>query len=197
LIPYSPLDSIRWSEVTFKKWTSLSYKVNKPHQLDLSNGGGSPARDINRTTEVAGLAGGRRVFHYQTDPAQGMLYLQDKNIAGIVQKKDLNERSAPAALVKDTIYPEDWIPADARTRIGDELYKIHPKAMSTTRVREFAQPDYLNRRKMILHYETQGGSRVVLRGTDENCNSIYVVLDRYERPYVWSRSSPDAGVYEE
>jgi hypothetical protein len=195
LIPYSPLDSIRWSEVTFEKWTSLSYKVNKPHQLELSNGGGSPARDINRTTEVAGLAGGRRVFHYQADTAQQMLYLQDKNIAGIVQKKDLNERSAPDELVKDTIYPENWISAAARNRIGGELYKIHPKAMSTTRIREFAQPDYLNRRKMILHYETQDGSRVVLRGTDENRDSIYVVLDRYERPYALSRSSLEAGAY--
>jgi hypothetical protein len=124
-----------------------------------------------------------------------MLYLQDKNIAGIVQKKDLNERSAPDELVKDTIYPENWISAAARNRIGGELYKIHPKAMSTTRIREFAQPDYLNRRKMILHYETQDGSRVVLRGTDENRDSIYVVLDRYERPYALSRSSLEAGAY--
>jgi hypothetical protein len=196
LIPYSPLGSTRWSEVTFEKWTSLSYKVNRPQQLDLSNGGGSPARDINRTTEVAGLAGGRRVFHYQADPVAGMLYLQDKNIAGIVKKKDLNERSAPAESVKDSIYPPDWIPAEARARMGDELYKIHPKAMSTTRIREFAQPDHLNRRKMVLHYETKDGSRIILRGTDENRDSIYVVLDRYERPYALSRSSLEAGEYD-
>ncbi len=195
-IPYSPLDSIRWSEVTFEKWTSLSFKVNKSNEIDLSNGGGSPARDINRTTEVAGLAGGRRVFHYQADTINKILYLQDKNIVSLVEKKDLNERRKPVQ-ARDAIYPENWIPAEAKINIGDELYKIDPGAMSATRIREFQEPDYLNRKKMILAYQTiDKGARVILTGTDENRDSLYIVLDRIYRPYTLSGSNLVAGDYE-
>src|SRR5690606_36683907 len=44
LIPFSPLDSVRWQHVTFEDWTTLTFKANKPVILDLSNGGGSPMR---------------------------------------------------------------------------------------------------------------------------------------------------------
>ncbi len=61
-LPFSPIDSLRWQQVTFEKWTTLTYKVNKPTLIDLSNGGGDPQKDINRTFELSGMGGGRRVF---------------------------------------------------------------------------------------------------------------------------------------
>ncbi|GAB2788624.1 hypothetical protein GCM10027275_36930 [Rhabdobacter roseus] len=79
LIPYAPLDTVRWQQATFEKWTTLTFKVNKPVDLDLSNGGGSPMRDINRTFELTGVAGGQRVFYYEADTINQVLYLQDKN----------------------------------------------------------------------------------------------------------------------
>ena len=78
IIPYSPQDSLRWQEVTFEKWTTLTFKQNKAVPLDLSNGGGSPMRDINRTFEIAGVGGGRRVFYYEADTVNHILYLKDK-----------------------------------------------------------------------------------------------------------------------
>jgi len=78
VIPYSPQDSLRWQEVTFEKWTTLTYKQNRSVPLDLSNGGGSPMRDINRTFEIAGVGGGRRVFYYEADTVNDILYLKDK-----------------------------------------------------------------------------------------------------------------------
>ncbi|WP_276483653.1 hypothetical protein [Paraflavitalea pollutisoli] len=78
LLPYSPTDTVRWQEATFEDWTTLTFRVNKPTPLDLSNGGGDPQRDINRTFEVSGVAGGQRVFHYQADEVTQTLYLQDK-----------------------------------------------------------------------------------------------------------------------
>jgi hypothetical protein len=196
VIPYAPLDSIRWSEVTFEKWTSLSFKVNKPVQIDLSNGGGSPAMDIHRTTEVAGLAGGRRVFYYQADTVKQILYLQDKNIAGI-KAGDLNERRVPDKILKDSIYPADWIPKESLAAIGNELYKINPKAMSTTRIREYEAGDkFKNRNKMILHYQIiDGGTQVILSGTNEKRDSVYIVLNRINRRYTLTPSKLDAGVY--
>lgn len=197
ILPYSPLDTIRWSEVTFEKWTSLSFKVNKAVQIDLSNGGGSPAMDIHRTTEVAGLACGRRVFYYQADTVQHILYLQDKNIASLRPGSDLNERRSPDKDLKDTIYAADWIPKQSLAVIGDELYKINPKAMSTTRVREYKVGDkFKNRNKMILHYQIiDGGARVLLEGTNEKKDSVYIVLDRTDRKYILTPSKLDAGVY--
>ena len=77
-IPYSPLDTLGWHEVEFEKWSSLSFTMNRPTPLDLSNGGGDPQRDVNRTFEVTGVAGGRRVFHYYADTVDKVLYLEDK-----------------------------------------------------------------------------------------------------------------------
>lgn len=195
-IPYAPLDSIRWSEVTFEKWTSLSFKANKKVQIDLSNGGGSPAMDIHRTTEVAGLAGGRRVFYYQADTVRQILYLQDKNIASL-KAGDLNERRAPDKILKDTVYPANWISKQSLAVIGDELYKINPKAMSTTRIREYQTGDkFKNRRKMILQYQIiDGGKQVILSGTNESRDSVYIVLNRTDRTYLLAPGRLDAGVY--
>src|SRR6478735_4909084 len=39
---------------------------------------GAPQRDLNRTFEIAGVAGGRKVFHYLADTIAHVLYLQDK-----------------------------------------------------------------------------------------------------------------------
>src|SRR6478609_1898180 len=96
VIPYSPLDSVRWQEVTFENWSTLSYKVNKKVLLDLSNGGGAPQRDLNRTFEIAGVAGGRKVFHYLADTIDNVLYLQDKGPSNARRGGDGAEGGAQA-----------------------------------------------------------------------------------------------------
>jgi hypothetical protein len=78
VIPYSPVDSLGWHEVEFENWSSISFTVNKATPLDLSNGGGAPQQDVNRTFEITGVAGGRRVFHYYADTVDKVLYLEDK-----------------------------------------------------------------------------------------------------------------------
>lgn len=156
IIPYSPLDSIRWQEATFENWTTLTYRVNKPTPLDLSNGGGDPQRDINRTFEISGVAGGQRVFHYQADQVDKVLYLQDKYkptpdrrnraagvggdggteknlaaIAGTAERSAASSKPAPK---------ENWIPATAMAHIGNEVYKIDNRVLTTRRLRAFAEP---------------------------------------------------------
>jgi hypothetical protein len=197
-LPYSPLDTVRWQEVTFEKWTSLSYKVNKANVLDLSNGGGSPMRDINRTFELTGVAGGRRVFYYEADTIDQTLYLQDKNTAALRRNEGegqpRNERGGRREKVKpDTT----WISAEVRARLGDEDARVEDIARSARRTRGIPaeKAREVNRKKMILHYETADGKRVTLRGVNENNDSIYVVLDRADRQYSLSKSSLDAGKY--
>ncbi len=214
VIPYDPLDPVRWQQATFEKWTTLTFKVNRPTPLDLSNGGGDPQRDINRTFEVSGVGGGQRVFHYYADPVNRVLYLQDKykdvpdrrnRVAGVGgdggTDRNLNGNATSAPQVAKTqaatAVPGDWIPAAAWRNIGSEVDMIDPRAASARRDREFAQaPRNEKRNRMVLHYETTDGSRVILRGTDERRDSIFVVLDRVDRKYALSKSTLEAGKYE-
>lgn len=187
LIPYSPLDSIRWQEATFEDWTTLTFRINKPIPLDLSNGS-KFQRDINRTFELSGVAGGQRVFHYYADEVNKTLYLQDKNIFNTLPSASKNPKEANA--------PDDWIPKAALANIGNEINKIDPRAASTRRAREFANaPKNERRNRMVLHYDTKDGTRVIFSGINENMDSIYVVLDRTDRKYTLSKSNLQAGKY--
>ena len=204
-IPYSPFDTVRWQEATFEKWSSLSFKVNKPIQLDLSNGGGAPMRDINRTFELTGVAGGRRVFYYDADTVNNVLYLQDKNTAsnrrprmreGIrLNAAGGDKQSLNAKEIQDR--NQSWIPPSALAVIGNEDLKIDERARSSRRTRgiEKESKEKINRARMILNYSTTDGNRVVLSGINENKDSIFVVLDRADKKYTLSKSTLVAGMY--
>ncbi len=193
VIPYNPLDTVRWQEATFENWTTLTFKVNHPVLVDPSNGGGSPMKDIQRTFEISGVAGGQRAFHYYADTVDHVLYLQDKNIMTAKRGKggDAGENNGPEGKKEDI-----WISKTAWQHIGDEKKKIDPRAWSTRRDREFAKKGPEPKRKrMELQYDTLDGSRVILSGTNEHQDSIYVVLDRYKRKYVLQPSTLSAGKY--
>ncbi|KLT67233.1 hypothetical protein [Pedobacter sp. BMA] len=189
-IPYNPLDSTRWQEATFENWSTLTFRVNRPVLVDPSNGGGSPMRDIQRTFEISGVAGGQRAFHYYADTLDKVLYLQDKNVMAL-----RNVKTADTSGIKDSS-SVNWISQSAWKNIGDENKMIDRWAWSTRRDREFAEkPRDLKRNRMVLKYQTTDGSSIILYGKNENSDSIYVVLNRYERKYVLPKSSLNAGKY--
>jgi hypothetical protein len=223
VVPYSPLDSLGWHEVEFEKWSSLSYTVNRPTPLDLSNGGGDPQRDVNRNFEITGVAGGRRVFHYYADTVDRVLYLEDKykaipdrrnRAAGIGGDVSLRASVGGGAAqgrgrrkgagsydagvergVKGRL-DSNWIPAAALAHIGKEVDQIDPRAASTRRDREYAQAKWEKRNRMVLHYDTiNNGDRVILSGIDERKDSVYIVLDRVNKNYALTESSLQAGKY--
>lgn len=191
VIPFNPLDSTRWQEATFENWTTLTFKINRPVLIDPSNGGGSPMRDIQRTFEISGVAGGQRAFHYYADTVDKVLYLQDKNVMA------LRGGRKGADKAKEVTPKEDnWISKMAWQHIGDENKMIDKAAWSTRRDREFAEkPREVKRHRMVLKYDTTDGSRVILSGINERKDSIYVVLDRYDRQYVLPKSTLNAGKY--
>lgn len=212
VIPYSPLDSVRWQEVTFEKWSSMTFTVNRPTPLDLSNGGGDPQRDVNRNFEVSGVGGGRRVFHYYPDEVNHTIYLEDKykpipdrrnRTAGVGGDGGTDRNSGSTidleretAKKKESRKPDEWISKNARANIVDERVKIDPRAATARRDREFAEtPKNEKRKHMILKYETNDGSRIILSGIDENRDSVYVVLDRINKPYTLTDSKLQAGKY--
>ncbi|WP_236648668.1 hypothetical protein [Spirosoma sp. 209] len=204
-IPYSLTDSTRWQEATFENWSTLTFKVNRPARLDLSNGGGAPMRDLNRTFEVTGVAGGQRVFYYDADTLNQTLYLQDKvrlngprdDAPGAGNPGESGTRRKERAKNPNAISEKQWIPAPARATIGDEFTKVHPLVQTTRRRRGLVEESKpAERKRMILRYQTTDGQRVVLTGIDERKDSIYVVLDRITRPYALTESTLKAGRYD-
>ncbi|GAB3720847.1 hypothetical protein [Spirosoma lituiforme] len=205
-IPYSPVDSVRWQEATFENWSTLTFRVNRAVPLDLSNGGGSPMRDLNRTFELTGVAGGQRVFYYDADPISQTLYLQDKYRPATGRRGEGGESSEDSAKKKQTPKStatsgkpaESWIPASALAHIGPEDTKIESVARTTRRtkgIQSEARQEDGTRKRMILNYQTTDGSRVVLTGINENKDSVYIVLDRINRQYALSKSTLNAGTY--
>jgi hypothetical protein len=206
VIPFNPLDTVRWQEATFEKWTSLTFRVNKPHPLDLGNGGGDPQRDINRTFELTGTAGGQRVYHYFADTINKVLYLQDKYKAVADRRNRAAGAGEGGAITSGHVEPEiktassdpNWISKEAWANIGEEVSKIDEKAASTRRNREFAEykGKFDKRNRMTLKYSVADDNKIVLTGMNESNDSIYVVLQKIERDYLLSESSLSAGKYD-
>lgn len=86
VIPYSSLDSLRWQDVTFERWSTISYTVFNTFNIHGEAGRGKQFKDVDRTYESAGTGGGRRHYYYEADTVKHTLTLFNKN------KKYVNER---------------------------------------------------------------------------------------------------------
>ena len=122
LVAYSPLDSLRWQNVTFEKWSTISYSVFNTFLIHGEAGRGKQVKDVDRAYESAGTGGGRRHFYYEADTINKVLTLYNKN----------------------------------------KVYKDE---------------------RQILHYERPSATRILLKGINENKDSIYVVLDKKDKKY--------------
>ncbi|MBE9600832.1 hypothetical protein [Pedobacter sp. MC2016-24] len=98
-IPYSPIDSVRWQNVVLEKWSTLVYKVYKPFSISLANGTPNP-KDIDRSYELAGIAGGRKFLYYQADTVKGILVLKDKNRPALQDGDDNSGKKTDKAKLK-------------------------------------------------------------------------------------------------
>lgn len=176
------------------------------------NGGGDPKRDVNRSFEISGVAGGQRVFHYYADKDNKTLYLEDKfklipderNVtAGEGGDGGVRNYLKEQKLSADTpaISLTEWIPDSVKYKFAHEVNDVHPKARTTRRIREFAKADELARKEMrqrfVLHYTVSNqGNRIILSGIDENRDSLYVVLDKVIKDYKLTLGKLVAGQYD-
>lgn len=78
-LPYSPLDSLRWREVTFEKWSTISFTVANTFNIHGEAGRGKQFKDVDRTYESAGTGGGRRHYYYEADEDKKTIKLFNKN----------------------------------------------------------------------------------------------------------------------
>ena len=76
-LAYSPLDSVRWKDVVFEKWATLSIRSSRPAVLDSTNVEQIHFDDAKRNYEFAG-SGGRHYYGYEFDEASRTLKLTNK-----------------------------------------------------------------------------------------------------------------------
>lgn len=77
-LPYSKTDSIRWQNVVFEKWNTLSIKSNKPVIIEHLPSEEIYQADANRIYEFAGSQG-RHYYGYDFDSTKSILSLRNRN----------------------------------------------------------------------------------------------------------------------
>ena len=77
-IPYSKTDPIRWQNVVFEKWNTLSIKSNKPVIIEHLPSEELYKADSNRIYEFAGSQG-RHYYSYDFDSTKSALSLKNRN----------------------------------------------------------------------------------------------------------------------
>lgn len=87
--PYSATDPVRWRDVVFEKWATISIRSNRPVILHTSNYERTSRNDNERDYELAG-SGGRHYYNYTADTVQHLLHLQNKNRHYAGEKLTLN-----------------------------------------------------------------------------------------------------------
>ncbi len=77
-LPYSTTDKLRWQDVVFEKWATISIRSNQQIKPVFTNAEQVYADDNSRDYELAGSAG-RQYYSYKIDSANHVLQLQNKN----------------------------------------------------------------------------------------------------------------------
>lgn len=78
VLPYHPADPLRWKDVVFEKWATMSVRSNRPVLIDSLNYERILTNDKERNYELAG-SGGRHYYAYQLDTINHVLSLENKN----------------------------------------------------------------------------------------------------------------------
>lgn len=76
-LAYSALDTVRWKDVVFEKWATLSIRSAPPKAIDATNVEQIHFDDAKRNFEFAG-SGGRNYYGYDFDEASKILKLTNK-----------------------------------------------------------------------------------------------------------------------
>lgn len=76
--PYSATDPLRWKDVVFEKWATVSIRSNRPVLVDSANYEQIFDEDQDRNYESAGTAG-RHYYSYAIDSINHVISLENKN----------------------------------------------------------------------------------------------------------------------
>jgi hypothetical protein len=78
VLPYSKTDSVRWRDVVFEEWNTLSVRSLRKIVLNKTNAEYVAVSDAQRKYELEG-SGGRLYFAYEIDSASQTLSLSNRN----------------------------------------------------------------------------------------------------------------------
>lgn len=162
IVPYSPLDSLRWQDATFEEWSSLSFKVaNRPEEIEMFAAASYPRRGepYDNQWHIT-LTGDERRFSKREEKHDP-------------EKRDINIK---------------W----EFSGLGSDRKWYHYKADTTNKILYLQNKNrYRKDQTQVLHYSRPTRDRIVLKGINEFKDSIYVVLDRSQRksPLLEGRQS--------
>lgn len=89
ILPYAATDPVRWKDVVFEKWATISIRSNRPVAIDSADHEEMPVNDIDRDYESTGTAG-RQYYSYTADTVRHKLILENKNKHYRGEKLELN-----------------------------------------------------------------------------------------------------------
>ncbi|MFB6457797.1 DoxX family protein [Chitinophaga sp. Hz27] len=112
-LAYAPADSIRWRDVVFEEWNTLSVRTNLPVKIDENNQHRVPKADEVRTYESEGT-NGRRYYSYIADTLHDRLYLTNKN----------PHYPADSFALRLVRTGEHQLGLSGRTAAGDSIYVV-------------------------------------------------------------------------
>jgi hypothetical protein len=129
-LPYSATDSVRWKDVVFEKWATISVRSNRPVLIDSANYEQISNKDQDRDYELAGSAG-RHYYSYTADTLHHTLSLINKNSHYKGEKLQLNYSRPDSSTIiltgvnqhRDSIYV-----------VLDKINKKYPLSMGRRRV---------------------------------------------------------------
>ncbi len=158
-IPYSPFDKKRWQDAAFEKWSSLSFVVyDRPQQIEMFAAGSYPRNNEKYDDKLH--------FDWRGDTRRFG--------SGKKQKYDASKRDLSIT----------W---ELSGLAGRQYY--YYKADTVKHILYLQNKNRSNKdQKQVLHYERPNASRIVLWGTNEFKDSIYVVLDKSKKQYLVNQS---------
>lgn len=163
-IPYSPLDSIRWQDVTFEEFSSMSFRVaNRPQQIQMFAAGSYPR------------VGEPYDYQWKFHPKGDERRYETSEDKFDPETRDININWEFAGLGSE----RHWYYYKADT-VNQILYLQHKNK-------------HTRNLKQVLHYSRPSESRIILSGTNEFNDSIYVVLDKQQKNYPASTAYDRSG----
>ncbi|WP_158797938.1 DoxX family protein [Pedobacter sp. L105] len=89
VLPYSPTDPVRWKDVVFEKWATISVRSNRAVIIDSANYEQMLENDKDRDYESSGSSE-RQYYSYTADTLKHILVLENKNKHYQGEKLELN-----------------------------------------------------------------------------------------------------------
>lgn len=156
-VPYNPEDSVRWQDAAFEDWSELSFKVaNRPSQISMAAAGSYPRIGEPYTGKWSIGLGDSRRFE-----------------GSMKKRKEADDFYDNPATKRDilTAWEMAGIGSDRKWYfyLADTINHILYMQNKNRHERE---------QKQALHYSRPTPSRIILWGTNEFKDSIYVVLDK-------------------